>query len=122
MSISERTSPCPPVETDPDRLAADLEACGHRVLLLYGSSVPPCVEEALRGEGREFRLFEMSGAEPSPLEESVEIGAAICRHELIEVLLVVGGSAALDFAVRVAECFRTKDPSGHGVRVLHLPV
>lgn len=111
-----------PIESAPDRLAADLESVGSRVLILYGESVPSAVYDELHSPGREFRFFEMSGAEPSPLDESVDIGAAICRHERIEVLLAVGGSCALDFAARVADRFSRKDPSGRCLDVVHLAV
>ena len=108
-----------PAETDPDRLTDDLKRFGCRVLVLYGSELPSFVRDALSGEA-DFRVFEMSGAEPSPLDESVDIGASICRHEKIEVLLAVGGNCALDFAVRVADRFRERDPSGMGLDVVHL--
>lgn len=113
---------CPriPVETTPDRLTEDLAAAGRRVLILYGSSLPTDLRGRLTGEGCDFRIFEMSGAEPSPLDESVLIGASICRQEKIEVLLAVGGSCVADFALRVADCFRERDPSGHGVNIVRL--
>ena len=112
--------PRPPVETAPDRVTEDLSAIGRRVLILYGSSLPPDLRGRLTEEGNDFRIFEMSGAEPSPLEESVLIGASICRQEKIEVLLAVGGSCVTDFALRVADCFRKRDPSGQGVNIVHL--
>ena len=115
---------CPrsPLETTPDRLTEDLSAVGRRVLILYGASLPAGLRAQLHGEGRGFRTFEMSGAEPSPLDESVQIGASICRQEKIEILLAVGGPAVLDFAARVGDCFRKRDPSGYGVNIVHLPV
>jgi len=108
------------VETTPDRVAEDLTAAGRRLLILYGSSLPADLRERLTEKGRDFRIFEMSGAEPSPLDESVLIGASICRQEKIEVLLAVGGTCVVDFALRVADCFREWDPSGHGVHIVHL--
>ena len=115
-----RCCPRTPLETTPDRLTEDLSAIGRRVLILYGASLPSGLRAQLQGEGRDFRTFEMSGAEPSPLDESVQIGASICRQEKIEVLLAVGGASVLDFAARVAECFRNRDPSWHGVDIVHL--
>ena len=113
---------CPrtPVETTPEKLAEDLAAADSRVLVLYGASLPADLRAQLHGEGRDFRVFEMSGAEPSPLDASVLIGASICRQEKIEVLLAVGGACVLDFAVHVAACFRERDPSGLGVDIVHL--
>ncbi|MBE6724441.1 MAG: iron-containing alcohol dehydrogenase [Ruminococcaceae bacterium] len=124
--MSDRV-PCPrpgclraPVETAPDRLTSDLEQRGRRILALYGSCLPASVRDLLASPDAGFRLFEMSGAEPSPLYESVEIGAAICRQERIDAILAVGASCALEFAERVSARFLELDPSGLGLDVLHL--
>ena len=123
MSCPEnKRCPRPPVETTPERMTEDLSAAGRRVLILYGAALPADLRGRLTGEGCDFRIFEMSGAEPSPLDESVLIGASICRQEKIEVLLAVGGSCVEDFARRVAACFRERDPSGHGVHIVRLNV
>ena len=124
MCLNNSTPPCrtPVMESSPGTLADDLERFGRRILVLYGSSLSADVRSLLRGENRDFRLFEMSGAEPSPLDESVDIGASICRQERIDVLLAVGGPCALEFAVRVADRFREKDPSGRGVDIVYLAI
>ena len=124
MHLNNSTPPCckPVAESAPETLAGDLERIGRRILVLYGAALPADIRGLLRGENRDFRLFEMSGAEPSPLDESVDIGASICRQERIDVLLAVGGPCALEFAVRVADRFREKDPSGRGVDIVHLAI
>ena len=109
-----------PVETTLGQLTADLERCGRRILVLYGTALPSSVRNALASGDTGFRLFEMSGAEPSPLDESVAIGAAICRQERIDAILAAGGPQALAFAVRVSDQFREMDPSCVGVEVVHL--
>lgn len=109
-----------PVETTTETLTADLERYGRRVLALYGEKLPSSVRNALTSADAGFRLFEISGAEPSPLDESVEIGAAICRHERIDVILAAGGPCTLDFAVRVSGRFLEMDPSRVGLDVLYL--
>ena len=53
---------------------------------------------------------------------SVGVGASICRHERLDAILAVGGECAEDFACRVAERFRSQDPSGRGAGVVHLPL
>ena len=109
-----------PFETAPDRMTADLEQRGRRILALYGSALPASVRNALASSDAGFRLFEMSGAEPSPLDESVDIGASICRQERIDVIFAVGGPRALEFAVRVSERFLEMDPSRVGLDIVYL--
>jgi len=114
--------PREPVESSPGKFPSDLAAFGRWVLVIYGSELPSFVRDALNGFEGGFHLFEMSGAEPSPLEESVGVGASICRHERLDAILAVGGECAEDFACRVAERFRSQDPSGRGAGIVHLPI
>ena len=107
-----------PIESSLRDLAGDLMKIGHRILMCYGSSLPDEIREALAGNEGDFRLFEMSGAEPDPLEESVGVGAAICRHERIDALLAVGGDSVKEFAVRVADMFQKQNSSGRGVEIV----
>ena len=81
--------PREPVESSPGKFPSDLAAFGRWVLVIYGSELPSFVRDALDGFEGGFHLFEMSGAEPSPLEESVGVGAAICRHERLDAILAL---------------------------------
>jgi alcohol dehydrogenase YqhD (iron-dependent ADH family) len=110
------------VESSPETLAADLKRFGRRILVLYGSSLPDGIRKTLTDAGEEFRLFEMSGAEPSPLDESVEVGASICRHERIDVLLAVGSDIVKQFAVRISETFRQRDSAGCGAEIVFVRI
>ena len=113
--------PCVPVESTAERLADDLAGLGRRILAVYGESLPASVRRVLEDNGKNLLVFEMSGAEPGPLVESVGVGASICRHEKIDVLLTVGGETARAFAVKIAESFRRLDPSGQGLAVGEIP-
>ena len=108
------------VESTPERVADDLARIGRRVLVLYGTELPAAVRERLNNYEGGFLLFEMSGAEPKPLEESVGVGAMICRHELIDALLVVGGETALGFAAKIEERFRSQNPAGRGAGIVRI--
>ena len=126
MSMSfdnPRPSCCRPlIESSPRDLAAVLARVGRRLLVLYGTVLPEEVRKTLAEGGDDLRLFEMSGSEPSPLDESVEVGASICRHERIDVLLAVGGDSVKEFAVRISEAFRHKDLTGRGVDIVFVRI
>ena len=109
-----------PVESAPERFADDLARIGRRVLVLYGTELPAGIRNRLNDYEGGFHLFEMSGAEPKPLEESVGVGAMICRHERIDALLVVGGDTALAFASKIEERFRRQDPAGRGAGIVRI--
>ena len=111
-----------PLESSAATLAADLKRFGRRILVLYGASLPDDIRKALADAGEEIRLFEMSGAEPSPLDESVEVGASICRHERIDVLLAVGSDAVKEFAVRIGETFRQRNSAGHCAEIVFVRI
>lgn len=83
-------------------LGKELKKFGKRVLLVYGggsvkkSGLYDKVMEEI--EALSLEVYELSGVEPNPRVDTVNVGAKICRDKNIEVILAVGGGSVIDCA------------------------
>ena len=125
MCYDTQKPPCcrRPILADPSSVGGKLAEYGRRILLLYGAAPAGDwrgkIRDSLAADG--FRLSEMSGAEPEPLRESVDVGASICRQERIDAILALGGGTVLDFAREVRDAFRAQNPLGRQIALLYVP-
>lgn len=82
------------------KLGEELKKYGKRVLMVYGggsikkTGLYDKVSQEIKKAGLE--LFELSGVDPNPRHVTVNQGAEICKRELIDVLLAVGGGSVID--------------------------
>ena len=83
----------------------------EKVLLHYGggsihkTGLYDVITEALRGSGISF--VELGGAQVNPKVSLVREGAALCKHEGVEMVLAVGGGSVIDSAKVIAISART---------------
>lgn len=92
-----------------EKLPEVLAPFGKRVLLTYGggsikkTGLYDRVVSLLDG----FEVHELPGIEPNPRVESVYAGVKICKAEMIDVILAVGGGSTIDCskAIAAAACY-----------------
>ena len=79
---------------------------GRRVLIHYGggsavkSGLLGRVRQSLKDAGLEFT--ELGGVQPNPRDSLVYEGIDLCRREMIDTVLAVGGGSVLDSAKAIA--------------------
>ncbi|MBQ8994295.1 MAG: iron-containing alcohol dehydrogenase [Oscillospiraceae bacterium] len=89
-----------------ERLPEVLSRFGKNILLVYGggsikhNGIYDRITSQLSDNG--FTLFECAGVEPNPRVSTVERGAAICKNNLIDAVLAVGGGSVIDCAKAIA--------------------
>lgn len=87
-------------------LEESLNEFGKNVLLAYGGGsikrigLYDEVMDILNKGG--FNVTELSGIDPNPRIESVELGAKLCKENNIDVILAVGGGSTIDCAKAIA--------------------
>ena len=89
-----------------DALAAELEAYGPNVQLVYGggsikrNGIYDQVVAALAAAGK--NVVEDAGVMPNPTVEKLYEGARIARENYVDLILAVGGGSCIDYAKAVA--------------------
>lgn len=89
-----------------DALAAELEAYGPNVQLVYGggsikrNGIYDQVVAALAAAGK--NVVEDAGVMPNPTVEKLYEGARIARENHVDLILAVGGGSCIDYAKAVA--------------------
>ena len=89
-----------------DALAAELEAYGPNVQLVYGggsikrNGIYDQVVAALAAAGK--NVVEDAGVMPNPTVEKLNDGVRIAREHQVDFILAVGGGSVIDYAKGVA--------------------
>lgn len=87
-------------------LGEEIKNFGTKTLLVYGGGsikrlgLYDKVMNELKNAG--ITVFELSGVEPNPHHTTVNKGAAICKKEVIDVILAVGGGSTIDCSKAIA--------------------
>lgn len=88
-----------------EKLPEVMSNYGKKILLTYGGGsikklgLYDKVKELLEG----FEIFELSGIQPNPkYDPSVLDGVKICKENIIDVILAVGGGSVLDCSKAIA--------------------
>ena len=85
---------------------SELKAYGSKVLLVYGggsikkNGLYDTAMKILKDAG--LTVFELSGVEPNPKIETVRKGVEICKNEVIDMVLAIGGGSTIDCSKVVA--------------------
>ena len=89
-----------------DKLPAEVERYGKRVLMVYGggsikkSGLYDRVVKSLNEAGVSF--VELGGVKPNPRDTLVYEGIDLCRKEGVDFILCVGGGSVIDSAKAIA--------------------
>ena len=87
-------------------LGEEISRFGKKVLMVYGGGsikkigLYDKVMKELEKAG--MTVFELGGMEPNPHHTTVNKGAEICKKELVDVLLAVGGGSTIDATKGIA--------------------
>lgn len=94
---------------------AKIAELGRNVLMVYGggsikaSGIYDEAASVLREYGINF--FELSGVEPNPRIETVELGAKLCREKGLDVVLAIGGGSTIDCSKMIAAAAKYDGPA-----------
>ncbi|MER1987373.1 MAG: iron-containing alcohol dehydrogenase [Solibacillus sp.] len=92
-------------------LATEVPKYGKNVLIVYGggsiknNGVYDAVVEQLQSIGA--TIFELGGVEPNPRVSTARKGIEICKAEIIDLVLAVGGGSVIDCAKLIAAGAKT---------------
>lgn len=93
---------------------AEIKNYASKVLMVYGggsikrAGIYDKAVAVLRENGIEF--FELSGVDPNPRLETVELGKKICMEKGIDGVLAIGGGSSIDCAKAIAAAVKYDGP------------